>query len=201
MNIEILPLVSFVIITTFSPGPNNISSASMGILYGYRKTVNFLLGIACGFFAVMIGCAFLSSALLSLLPASETYLRGIGALYILWLAFSILRSDIVPGESKENPKAFIKGFVLQLFNPKVAVYGLTLFSTFLASAAHKPDLLALFAMIFALTAFTATSFWAVCGAAIKARLRNDTFRKNINRVLALMLACTAVDLSGIWAAL
>ena len=30
MAIDFIPLVSFVVVTTFTPGPNNISSASMG---------------------------------------------------------------------------------------------------------------------------------------------------------------------------
>ena len=197
MKIEMFSLISFVIITTFTPGPNNISSASMGIMYGYKKTLNFLLGIAVGFFIVMICCAFLSSSMLTLIPASEKYLRWIGAMYILWLAVTILRSNNTMEETKEAPKAFSKGFVLQLFNPKVAVYGLTLFSTFLATLSDQAGLLALFAFLFASTAFIATSTWALCGAAIKNRLSNDSFRKRINILLSLMLIYTAIDLSGL----
>lgn len=198
MKVELLSLISFVIITTFSPGPNNISSASMGIIYGYKKTVNFLLGIASGFFMVMICCAYLSSSILSIMPASEKYLRWIGALYILWLAASILRSKNALEDTREAPGAFLKGFILQLFNPKVAVYGLTLFSTFLAAVSTQADILALFAFIFAMTAFIATSTWALCGAAIKNRLKNESFRKSINLILSLFLVYTAIDLSGMF---
>ncbi len=197
MNIEIISLISFVVITTFSPGPNNISSASMGGMYGYKKTIPFLFGIASGFFVVMIGCAYLSSTILAVLPASEKYLRWLGALYIIWLAIGILRSDNAIDNTKEAPKAFTKGFILQLFNPKVAVYGLTLFSTFLASISHQINTLALFAVIFALIAFAATSTWALGGSVIKSKLKNDSFRKKINIFLSLLLICTAVDLSGV----
>ncbi len=200
MTIETLPLISFVLITTFSPGPNNISSASMGILYGYKKTVYFLYGITAGFFVVMICCAYLSSTLLALIPASEKYLRYIGALYIIWLAIGIRRSNTTFQDKTQPPKAFTKGFVLQLFNPKVAVYGLALFSTFLAPVSGQLDTLAVFALGFALTAFIATSTWTLCGAAIKNKLKNDTFRNRINLVLSLMLIYTAVDLSGILSA-
>lgn len=203
MNIDIIPLVSFVIITTFTPGPNNLSSASMGILYGFKKTGRFLAGIASGFFVVMICCAYLSSSLLTWMPSSERYLRWIGALYIVWLAMGTLRSGTVPDAANESTKAFAKGFILQLFNPKVAVYGLTLFSTFLSSVSRHAALLALFALAFALTAFAATATWAFCGSAIKNKLKNDTFRRRVNLALALMLIYTAVDLSGIttlWAA-
>jgi len=197
MNIEILPLISFMAVTTFTPGPNNISSASMGVTYGYKKTINFLFGISSGFFVVMIGCAYLSSTILEIMPTSEKYLRWVGALYIVWLAIGILRSSNSFADTKEAPKAFIKGFILQLFNPKVAVYGLTIFSTFLAPISNQKNMLALFAIILAVTAFAATSTWALCGAVIKNKLKNELFRKRINLFLSLLLIYTAVDLSGI----
>jgi threonine/homoserine/homoserine lactone efflux protein len=36
MSIDLFPTISFVIITTFTPGSANISSASMGVLHGYK---------------------------------------------------------------------------------------------------------------------------------------------------------------------
>lgn len=197
MHIEMIPLISFVIVTTFTPGPNNISSASMGVLCGYRKTLNYLAGIASGFFVVMMACGYLSSALLTVLPTMEIYLRWIGAGYILWLAWGILRSDYSASESDKAAKEFSKGFFLQLFNPKVAVYGLTLYSTFLAPISGRIDYLSFSAVTFAFTAFVATSTWALFGAAIKKKLKDDVFRKAINLSLSIMLIYTAVELSGI----
>jgi cysteine/O-acetylserine efflux protein len=197
MNIEILPLISFVIATTFTPGPNNISSASMGMLFGYKKTFNYLAGITSGFFVVMIAFAYLSSAFLTIMPIAEGYLRWVGAGYILWLAISILRSNYSFSNSNVEMKAFTKGFILQLFNPKVAVYGLTLYSTFLAPISNRPSYLALFAVAFSFTAFIATSTWALFGTAIKNKLKNDSVRKIINIFLFLLLIYTAVELSGI----
>jgi cysteine/O-acetylserine efflux protein len=196
MMVEWIPLISFVIVTTFTPGPNNISSASMGVVYGYRKTVNYLAGIASGFFLVMILCAYLSSHLLATIPVAERYLRWIGAGYILWLAIGLVRSSYSFSESDRGTTAFTKGLVLQLFNPKVAVYGLTLYSTFLASISNRLDYLSLSAAAFAFTAFVATSTWALFGAAIKSKLRNDRFRKIINTVFSLLLVYTAVELTG-----
>ncbi len=53
-----LALVSFVLIAIFTPGPSNVSSASMGILYGYRNTITYLIGLATGAFAMftLSGC-------------------------------------------------------------------------------------------------------------------------------------------------
>jgi len=198
MNIEFFPLISFVLISNFTPGPNNISSTSMGILYGYRRTLEFLAGITVGFFLVMMACAFLSSSLLALLPEAEKYLRWVGAIYIIQLAVSTLRTSYSFSESDKTPKAFKKGFILQLFNPKVAIYGITLYSTFLAPVSNRIDVLLISALLFACVAFAATSTWALSGSAIKNKLQNDSFRNGVNGVLCLMLVYTALDLSGIF---
>ena len=166
MNIDTIPLISFVMVTTFTPGPNNISSAAMGVAYGYRKTLPYLFGIASGFFLVMLAAAYLSSALLGIMPFAEQYLRWIGSGYILYLAFSTLRAEYGFSGNNKDARAFTKGFVLQLFNPKVAIYGLTLYSTFLAGISGHIVWLLCFATIFAMTALAATSTWAICGAAI-----------------------------------
>ena len=197
MQIELIPLISFVVVTTFTPGPNNISSASMGMLYGYKKTLNYLLGITIGFFLVMLICAYLSSALLNFVPSTERYLRWVGAGYILWLAVSILNSNPSNSRSDRPVMAFAKGFVLQLMNPKVAVYGLTLYSTFLASLSSRIDYLSVSAGAFALTAFAATSTWALFGAVIHTKLKDEFFRKILNLSLALLLVYTALELSGL----
>ena len=196
MTIEVIPLVSFVLITTFTPGPNNISSASMGILYGYRETLTYLVGIASGFFVVMIACAHLSGVVLAVMPSAQQYLRWLGAGYIVWLAIGICKSSHSITEPDKTAKAFTKGFLLQLFNPKVAVFGLTLYSTFLAPISARVAYLFLTAVLFALTAFVATSTWALFGAAIKQQLSNDRFRKTINLILSLLLVYTAAELSG-----
>lgn len=198
MNIDMSLLISFVIVTTFTPGPNNISSASIGLMYGYKKAFNYLVGIASGFFVVMIACAYLSSALLAVIPVAERYLRWIGACYILWLAIVTLRSSYSFSESSGLEKAFTKGFFLQLFNPKVAVYGLTLYSTFLAPISSRLDYLLLSALSFAFTAFVATSTWALFGAAIKENLKNNSFKKIVNISLSILLIYTAIGLLGIW---
>jgi len=155
------------------------------------------MDISSGFFVVMIACAYLSSVLLNFFPSAERYLRWVGACYILWLAAGIIHSNHSTSESDKPKMAFTKGFILQLFNPKVAVYGLTLHSTFLASISSRIDYLSLSAVAFAITAFVSTSTWALFGAAIKKKLKNDLFRKILNLSLSILLIYTAVELSGL----
>ena len=198
MSIEMIPLISFVLVTTFSPGPNNISSASMGVLYGFRQTFKYLAGITAGFFFVMLLCAWVSSALLKVIPTIEPALRAVGAVYILWLAIGVARASYDFKEAGQPPMAFKQGFLLQAVNPKVVVYGLALYSTFLAAAANNPVILTASAALFAFTAFCATSMWALSGALIKKHLHHPKIRASVNFGLVLLLIYTAAELSGIF---
>ncbi|SHL15955.1 cysteine/O-acetylserine efflux protein [Desulfatibacillum alkenivorans DSM 16219] len=197
MGVEFFPLASFVAATTFTPGPNNISSASMGVLYGYRKTLPYLTGIALGFLPVQLLSALASSTVLSLLPSVEPVLRLLGAAYILWLAYGTLRVTYDFSHSHQPVLGFKKGFFFQIVNPKGVIYGLTLYSTFLAPAADQPLFLCACALAFSVVAFCSVTSWALCGAAVKEHLKQPKIKNAVNIFLALLLVYCAVDLSGL----
>lgn len=194
---NLFPALSFVLITTFTPGPNNISSASMGVLHGYKNTVRYLVGITVGFFLMMLLSASISTSLLNLVPAFEPVLRFIGAGYILYLAFGTLKASYAFREDNVKPMGFAQGLMLQLLNPKVIVYGVTLFSAFLASITNNLMLLLLAALFLAGVAFCATSTWALFGTAIKTHLHHSRVKIAVNTILSLLLIYTALELAGI----
>lgn len=197
MDIDWIALISFAFITTFTPGPNNISSASMGILYGYRRTLPYLAGIVAGFFLMMLLSGLVSSTLLRVFPAFESVLRLIGAAYILWLAYHTLRASYAFDEEEQSELGFWSGFLLQLLNPKVIVYGLTLFSSFLAPILTYPLLLLIASAGLAAVGFCAISTWTLFGAAIRTYLDRPRVKQVLNTILALLLVYTAIELSGL----
>jgi cysteine/O-acetylserine efflux protein len=197
MSVNISAFLLFVLVTTFTPGPNNISSASMGVLHGHKNTLKYLLGIATGFFFVMLLCGWISTTLLKVFPSFETALRFIGAGYILWLAFETLRASYTFQENDQSLMGFARGLLLQVLNPKVIVYGLTLYSTFLASITSNPAYLVLSALFLAAMAFCATSAWALFGSAVRTYLHQPRIRRFVNLGLSLLLVYTAIELSGL----
>ena len=197
MSIDLFPVISFVFITTFTPGPANISSASMGVLHGYKGTLKFLFGLVSGFFIIMSLSGLISATLLRFFPALEPALRYIGAAYILYLAFSILKASYTFEAGDVKPMGYIHGLVLQVSNPKMLVYAFTLFSTFLASIAGNLSLLLLVVPLLALTAFCATSTWALFGTVIKTYLHSPRAKMTVNIILSLFLVYAAIELTGI----
>lgn len=139
----------------------------------------------------------ISVTLLRLFPALEPLLRYIGAAYILYLAFGILRASYSFTTTDAKPLSFIHGVALQALNPKLIVYAFTLFTGFLASIADNAVLVAWVALVLAIISFAATSVWALCGTGIKTYLRNPLHIKIVNLLLALALVYSALTLTGL----
>jgi cysteine/O-acetylserine efflux protein len=201
LDLNLTAFLSFVLITSFSPGPNNISTASVGVLHGYKRTLRYQMGISTGFFVVMLLCGWISNTLLEALPSFEAALRLFGAGYILWLAIETARADYTFDEGPQALLGFTRGLVLQVLNLKVIIYGLTIYATFLAPIADSPAYLVLSALFLAAVALCSTSSWALFGSAIRTYLRQPKIQKSVNLVLSLLLAYTAIELSGVLAAI
>jgi cysteine/O-acetylserine efflux protein len=192
----LLPLISFVLISTFTPGPSNLSSASMAGLHGYKNTLGYQAGLAAGVFLFMLASGWLSAAMLNIFPGLEPILRYAGAGYILYLAWGILKASYTFAENAGSPLGFGHGLVLQVLNPKLFVYAFTLFSTFLAPTTQNAALLVLAVTLLAATSFCATSAWALSGTAIRTHLRHPRLKTAVNILLALSLVYTAISLVG-----
>lgn len=191
-------LIPFVLITTFTPGPNNLSCASMSINFGIKKTMNYICGIVTGFFLLLLLCGFFSNLLFAAIPSVEPIMRWIGAAYILYLAYGTFKASF---SLKEKPNQFLwgfyKGVFLQFINPKGIIYGLTLYSVFLNSLIGNPFYIILFSLGFTLIALCAALTWALFGAIINRYLHHAKLRIVINSILSLLLVYTAVKISGI----
>ena len=197
MTASLLPIVSYILISSFTPGPSNISSASMAVLHGYKNTLKYQAGLAAGVFLLMLLSGLLSTALLDIFPTFEPMMRYVGAVYILYLAFGILKASYMFTDKDSKPLGFLHGFMLQILNPKLLVYAFTLFSAFLSAMTKDITVLLLVATLLALVAFCAASTWALFGTAIKTHLHDPRLKTIINIILSLSLVFTAISLTGI----
>ena len=197
MGEMLAPFLTYVLVTTFTPGPNNITAAAAGATGGYRHALRYLLGIASGFLAVMLICAGLTSAMTSLLPRLEPALKILGASYMLWLAYEIVRSTWRSEGPVRRGVAFGRGVLLQLVNPKVIIYGLTVFSVFLLAIIDDVVWLLLASVFLASVAFLSISLWALFGSAIRELFRNTKARFIFNLAMGVLLAYSAVSVVGL----
>lgn len=195
-QIDWLPFLTFFFSATMSPGPNNISSASSGILHGVRKTVPYILGISVGIFTYMILTGWLSGTLLEIIPQFEKYLRIIGGMYILWLAYKTMRATYQLDTENRPPLKFMDGMLLQFVNPKVAFFGLMVFTGFLQPYAGNFLFLVPAAFLLACWIFLVIFSYAAAGSMIRKYIENASIVRTFNLIMALLLIYSALDMIG-----
>ena len=199
MEFNIIPAIAFVIITTITPGPNNIMSTSMGVMYGYRRALPFLIGIATGYLILLLTCSSLSLFLTKYLPSFTPYIRIIGAIYIFWLAYTIFRNtSFITNGNESKPLKFQNGFLLQFVNPKAIFCGLTVFTTFLSPILDNYLEIILYSILFSCICFSAISTWALSGNLVRGYLNTPIKIKILGVILSLALVCTAIDILDIF---
>ena len=185
------PFLVYMVVTTFTPGPNNIMAMTIAMHSGYRRTISFLAGITTGFFIVMLASGLLNVFLTGWLPALEKWLKILGALYMVYLAIHIARSQPLEiDEGKNIDNTFRAGFGMQFLNIKVILYGITIFSLFIIHSYHTPLMIGLFALVLALVGFVSISCWGLGGNLFRKTLQKHYHLFNYG--MAGLLIYTAV---------
>ena len=87
-----LALLVYALVTSITPGPNNLMLLASGVNFGIVRTVPHMLGISIGFLVLLLAVGFGLGAVLTALPALHTVLKIAGAAYLLYLAWKIAMS-------------------------------------------------------------------------------------------------------------
>ena len=161
---NLFSFISYVLVVTFTPGPNNIMSMINATKYGYKKTFQFMFGVFVGFFVLMILSSFSNLFLFKYIPKIEPYMKVIGGLYMLYLAKNILKPKNDSTNHENKTATFKTGLLLQLVNVKVILYCLTVVSTFIIPSFQGKVILIIFSLLLAFTAFISLNCWAFFGS-------------------------------------
>jgi cysteine/O-acetylserine efflux protein len=181
----------YLLITTFTPGPNNILSMTNAMRFGYRRVQGFLVGVFLGFFLVLLLSAFLNLVLVNLVPQAESWLKMLGAVYMMILGVQIILVKPQKDDQKQRGlNTFWAGFGLQFLNVKGILYGVTIYATFIIQTFRQPHILALFALMLAAAGYLSVTLWALAGS----WLHNLAWRYQrwINIGMGLLLIYSAV---------
>ncbi|MCD6159060.1 MAG: LysE family transporter [Kosmotoga sp.] len=192
----LFPFLAYVLTMSFTPGPNNIMSMANGNRFGYRKTLKFLLGVASGFFTLLILSGIFNMALEKLMPEIKPYIRVFGALYIGYLGINVMIPHKQVKDARTNFNNYLVGFAMQFANPKGILFGITVMANFVIPYYTSAIALILFSLFMSLVAFSAISSWTVFGVLFQRFFSN--YGKIVNIILGLLLVYSALSISGIF---
>ncbi len=129
------------------PGPDSLLIMARSASQGWRAGSAAALGIGAGTFVHVFAAALGLSAVLATSATAFTVIKLLGAAYILYMAWGLLRSKpaapvtvapVLPPLSWH--KIFAQGFLTNVLNPKVAIFFLAFVPQFIAADAPNKAL-------------------------------------------------------------
>jgi threonine/homoserine/homoserine lactone efflux protein len=187
---QILAFALFAFVISITPGPNNTMVLASGANFGLRPTIPHLLGIDLGFALMIVAVGSGIGSLFTALPALQTGLRYVGALYLLVLAWKIALSGS-PGTqaSRKKPLTFLQAASFQWVNPKGWIAATGAVATYTPSTDFFVNLLIVTAL-FALVMGPCITLWAAIGTSLRRLLSKQIYLRTFNIVMAVLLAAS-----------
>lgn len=179
-------------ITAYTPGANNLLSMSNAIRLGFRRSFRFNLGILAGFSIVMTVCTVFSATLFSLLPRIKLLMQLLGAAYMLYLAFKVLKSSSDLSADGGREASFLSGMLLQFANPKIYIYAITAMSLYILPVYASAWALVGFTVVLSLIGASGSFVWALFGTVFCKFFSGHG--KLVNGIMAVLLVYCAVAL-------
>ena len=178
---------------SFSPGPNTTLSTALAANYGLRRAMRFVCSVPVGWGILLTVCAAGVGGLIVAVPALRIAVKVVGVGYLLWLAFKLSRSgSLAQADSARLQVTFWQGAALQFVNIKAWMFALAVVAGWVAG---RGDTLVRFAVVLPTMmffAFTSNLAYAAAGAMLRDWLARGARLLWFNRVMALVLAATAV---------
>lgn len=142
---------------TIAPGPDNIFVMTQGITRGRKPAMVTALGMCSGVSVHTTAAAFGISALFYSSVLAFNIVKYAGAAYLLYLAYMTMKERssvrLAAGDDRPLSDLFKRGFIMNVLNPKVALFFLAFLPQFVSPAAGSVPLqMLLLGLIFMLQA-------------------------------------------------
>jgi len=183
-------LALFALVSSITPGPNNLMLASSGLTFGFRRTVPHMLGVTLGFMLmlILVGCGL--GAVFLRWPPAYSVLQAGGSLYLLYLAWRIARSGpVASGAAAGRPFTFLQAAAFQWVNPKAWVMAVGVVAAYTPPGGFYVNLM-FAALICGLVNLPSIGLWTAFGTALRQALRRPGAVRAFNRGMALLLVAS-----------
>jgi threonine/homoserine/homoserine lactone efflux protein len=187
-----LAVFAFLAAGTITPGANTAVSTVLGVNYGVRGALPFIVGVTLGFAAAYAVTAAGLAAVLNAQPALRMALLAAGTAYMIWLAWKIANTRVLVQKEAHANIGVGAGLLNCLLNAKIWMLALTaLAQTPHTSLAWHGAVLAGFAFNGLITNLV----WAWIGAQLREWLATGERLVIFNRAMALSLIAVALWLA------
>ncbi len=190
MSFDLIPaLAAFALVSSITPGPNNLMLMASGANFGFARSIPHMLGIAIGFsvMVLLVGAGLVQ--VFDAYPISHQILKIVSVVYLLYLAWKIANAAPVTGrDANGKPMTFFQAAAFQWVNPKAWSMALT------AVTAYTPDTtltaIALVALVFGAINLPSITTWTLLGQQMARVLTNRRRLAIFNWSMAILLVAS-----------
>jgi len=193
MNFDLLwALLLFTVVTTVTPGPNNMMLLASGVNFGFRATLPHMIGITLGFGVMILIVGLGLGEIFKRYPALYTALFYAGAAYMLFLAWKIATTKAIgEGKTVGKPMSFLQAAAFQWVNPKAWIMALTAITAYSIPGAYMFSVL-LIAAVFMLVSVPGCSSWILFGTGVRRWLEDPKYLRLFNVTMAVLLVLSLI---------
>jgi RhtB (resistance to homoserine/threonine) family protein len=204
LGLSIATLVGYlaaIVVLMVTPGPDMMFVLANAARYGTRAGVVAALGVATGeavhIAAVVCGLATVISAS----PVLFTVIRWVGAAYLIVLGVRALRgAGTAPTEKPEqgggSARAFLRGLVTNLLNPKMILFSVAFLPQFVDPALGSATAqLVLLGAVFVVVQLAVDIALGAGVGRLGARMTDGRFSRRLNRICAAAFVALGVRLA------
>jgi len=190
--IDFPAMILYLAATAFTPGPNNLMCMYLGANYGLKGSRKFITASMASVFVKALLCGLLNVALAAVIPSVVPVLKWAGAAYMVYLAWTMLKSGKKQEETaeKQGESTYSAGILLQILNMKSWVSALSLFSVYVVPYTTKLWAIAAGSGIMLALLIAASLSWCLFGRAIK-NVYNK-YKLPLSIIMALSLVYCAI---------
>ena len=194
----LLSLALFAIISTATPGPNNIMLLASGLNFGARRSLPHALGIIIGVPIMVLAVGLGLGQVFVNYPAIHQIIKALGIAYLLYLAWRIATTDskVSDKPSHSRPLTFIQAALFQWVNPKAWVMAIGAISAFTTIGAYTTDKIIIIALSFLGAATISTNLWIYGGVFLKPIVNSAHRRRWFNGVMGMLLFVSILPMLG-----
>jgi threonine/homoserine/homoserine lactone efflux protein len=191
---ELVAVAIFSLVSSGSPGPNNILLWASGMRFGWRRTIPHVVGTALGIGVMAVAMAVGVGAFVTTVPAVALALKVAGSLYLLYLAYRMAISDAMRRTEIATPFGLGRAIAFQGMNAKAWIFVLAAVSAFRPAGLPVVVGSALVVATMVIVVLPTAAVWAAGGSVINRLVSSERAHRIISVTLAVLLAASVIQL-------
>jgi threonine/homoserine/homoserine lactone efflux protein len=196
----LVPYLTACLLLAVVPGPTVTVIVANSLARGTGAGLAIIAGTQAGFLVMTLVVALGMQAMVAFMGAAFDWLKLIGAAYLIWLGYKMLRSDgqlgIAATDSRKSTvRIALDGFLVLISNPKVLIFLGAFLPQFVDVTQPAFPQIMILGLLFMLVAGSTDAIYAVVAG--RARGALDAARvRLVSRVSGVLLM-----LGGVWLAM